>query len=150
MEVILKSDVENLGYKDDMVTVKNGYGLNYLIPKGFAILATPSAKKMLAEDLRQRAHKEAKMVEAANKTAEALHRVELKLTAKAGKGGKLFGAVTNANVAEELATMGHVVDKKFIQIAGGIIKAAGKYTAKVRLHREVVVDFHFEVIGDEN
>jgi large subunit ribosomal protein L9 len=121
-----------------------------LIPKGFAILATPSAKKMLAEDLRQRAHKEAKMVEAANKTAEALHRVELKLTAKAGKGGKLFGAVTNANVAEELATMGHVVDKKFIQIAGGTIKAAGKYTAKVRLHREVVVDFHFEVIGDEN
>ena len=75
MEVILKSDVENLGYKDDMVTVKNGYGLNYLIPKGFAVLATPSAKKMLAEDLRQRAHKEAKMVEAANKTAEALHRV---------------------------------------------------------------------------
>lgn len=150
MEVILKSDVENLGYKDDMVTVKNGYGLNYLIPKGFAVLATPSAKKMLAEDLRQRAHKEAKMVEAANKTAEALHRVELKLTAKSGKGGKLFGAVTNANVAEELAAMGHAIDKKFIQIAGGTIKAAGKYTAKVRLHREVVVDFNFEVIGDEN
>jgi len=150
MEVILKSDVENLGYKDDMVTVKNGYGLNYLIPKGFAVLATPSAKKVLAEDLRQRAHKEAKMIEAANKTAEALNRVELKLTAKSGKGGKLFGAITNANVAEELNGMGHTIDKKFIQIAGGTIKAAGKYSAKVRLHREVVIDFTFEVIGDEN
>jgi large subunit ribosomal protein L9 len=150
MEVILKSDVENLGYKDDMVTVKNGYGLNYLIPKGFAVLATPSAKKVLAEDLRQRAHKEAKMIEAANKTAEALNRVELKLTAKSGKGGKLFGAITNANVAEELNGMGHAIDNKFIQIAGGTIKAAGKYSAKVRLHREVVIDFTFEVIGDEN
>jgi large subunit ribosomal protein L9 len=150
MEVILKSDVDNLGYKDDTVTVKNGYGRNYLIPQGLAILATPSAKKVLAEDLRQRAHKEAKMVEAATKTAEALNRVELKLTAKSGKGGKLFGAVTNGNVADELATLGHNIDKKFIQIAGGTIKAAGKYTAKVRLHREVVVDFSFEVIGDEN
>lgn len=149
MEVILKSDVENLGYKDDMVTVKNGYGLNYLIPKGFAALATPSAKKMLAEDLRQRAHKEAKVVEAANKTAEALNRVDLKLTAKSGKGGKLFGAITNASVAEELNGMGHVIDKKFIQIAGGTIKAAGKYSAKIRLHRDVVIDFNFEVIGDE-
>ena len=150
MEVILKSDVDNLGYKDDTVTVKNGYGRNYLIPQGLAILATPSAKKVLAEDLRQRAHKEAKMVEAANMTAEALSRVELKLTAKSGKGGKLFGAVTNGNVADELAALGHGIDKKFIQIAGGTIKAAGKYTAKVRLHREVVVDFTFEVIGDEN
>ena len=150
MEVILKSDVDNLGYKDDTVTVKNGYGRNYLIPQGLAILATPSAKKVLAEDLRQRAHKEAKMIEAATKTAEALNRVELKLTAKSGKGGKLFGAVTNGNVADELAALGHGIDKKFIQIAGGTIKAAGKYTAKVRLHREVVVDFTFEVIGDEN
>ena len=150
MEVILKSDVDNLGYKDDTVTVKNGYGRNYLIPQGLAILATPSAKKVLAEDLRQRAHKEAKMIEAANMTAEALSRVELKLTAKSGKGGKLFGAVTNGNVADELAALGHGIDKKFIQIAGGTIKAAGKYTAKVRLHREVVVDFTFEVIGDEN
>ena len=150
MEVILKSDVDNLGYKDDTVTVKNGYGRNYLIPQGLAILATPSAKKVLAEDLRQRAHKEAKLIEAANKTADALNRVELKLTAKSGKGGKLFGAVTNANVADELAALGHGIEKKFIQIAGGTIKAAGKYTAKVRLHREVVVDFNFEVIGDEN
>ncbi len=150
MEVILKSDVDNLGYKDDTVTVKNGYGRNYLIPQGLAILATPSAKKVLAEDLRQRAHKEAKMIEAANMTAEALSRIELKLTAKSGKGGKLFGAVTNGNVADELAALGHGIDKKFIQIAGGTIKAAGKYTAKVRLHREVVVDFTFEVIGDEN
>ncbi|KRO58346.1 MAG: 50S ribosomal protein L9 [Cryomorphaceae bacterium BACL7 MAG-120910-bin2] len=150
MEVILKSDVENLGYKDDTVTVKNGFGRNYLIPQGLAILATPSAKKVLAEDIRQRAHKEAKMIETANKTAEALARVELKLTAKAGKGGKLFGAITNANIAGDLAAMGHSIDKKFIQIAGGTIKAAGKYTAKMRLHREVVIDFSFEVIGEEN
>ncbi|MCE2815830.1 MAG: 50S ribosomal protein L9 [Cryomorphaceae bacterium] len=149
MEVILKQDVENLGFKDDVVSVKNGYGRNYLIPQGYAILATESAKKVLAEDLRQRAHKEAKMVDAATKTSEALRRVELKIEAKAGTGGKLFGAVTNQDVAEELAKLGHQIDKKYIQIAGGSIKVSGKNSAKVRLHRDVVVDFHFEVVPVE-
>ena len=148
MEVILKQDVENLGFKDDVIVVKNGYGRNYLIPQGYAILATTSAKKVLAEDLKQR-HKEAKMVEAANKTAEALRHVDLKIEAKAGAGAKLFGAVTNQDVAAELAKLGHQIDKKFIQIAGGSIKVSGKNSAKVRLHRDVVVDFHFEVVPVE-
>jgi large subunit ribosomal protein L9 len=99
--------------------------------------------------LKQRAHKEAKMVEAANKTAEALRHVDLKIEAKAGAGAKLFGAVTNQDVAAELAKLGHQIDKKFIQIAGGSIKVSGKNSAKVRLHRDVVVDFHFEVVPVE-
>jgi large subunit ribosomal protein L9 len=132
-----------------VIVVKNGYGRNYLIPQGYAILATTSAKKVLAEDLKQRAHKEAKMVEAANKTAEALRHVDLKIEAKAGAGAKLFGAVTNQDVAAELAKLGHQIDKKFIQIAGGSIKVSGKNSAKVRLHRDVVVDFHFEVVPVE-
>lgn len=147
MEVILKQDVENLGYKDDVVTVKNGYGRNFLIPTGKAVMATPSAKKVLAEDLKQRAHKEAKAIESAQSTAEALKAIELKIEAKAGKEGKLFGAVTNLHVAEELNKLGHSLDKKYIQIPGNTIKVAGKYSSKVRLHREVVVDFNFEVVG---
>jgi len=149
MDVILKQDVENLGFKDDVVSVKNGFGRNYLIPQGFAILATGSAKKDLAEDLRQRAHKEAKMVDAATKTSEALRNVELKIEAKAGLGGKLFGAITNQDVADRLTNLGHHIDKKFIQIAGGSIKVSGKNSAKIRLHRDVVIDFHFEVIPSE-
>lgn len=148
MEVILKQDVENLGYKDDIITVKNGYGRNYLIPQKMASLATVSAKKVLAEDLKQRAHKEAKAVESATSTAEALRKTELKMTAKAGKEGKLFGAITNVHLAEKLNELGYGLEKKFIQIPGNTIKAAGKYTAKVRLHREVVVDFTFEVVGE--
>ena len=148
MEVILKQDVENLGYKDDIITVKNGYGRNYLIPQKVAALATVSAKKVLAEDLRQRAHKEAKAIESATSTAEALLKIDLKMTAKSGKEGKLFGAITNVHVAEKLNELGYGLEKKSIQIPGNTIKAAGKYTAKVRLHREVVVDFTFEVVGE--
>ena len=97
MELILKQDVQNLGFKDDVVTVKNGYGRNFLIPQGAAILATPSAKKVLAENLKQKAHKEAKIVADAKSLAEALKALEIKITAKAG-GDKLFGSVTNANI----------------------------------------------------
>ena len=149
MEVILKQDVENLGFKDDMVVVKSGYGRNFLLPTGVAILATESAKKMLAEDLRQRAHKEAKVVAEATTTAENLRRFELKMTVSSGKGGKLFGAITNHHVSEELAKAGYPVDKKFIQIIGGTIKTAGKYSAKIRVHRAVNIDFSFDVIGQE-
>ena len=148
MEVILKQDVENLGYKDDVVTVKNGYGRNYLIPYGFATLATPGAKKMLAENIKQRMHKEAKVIEDANKTAEALKDLTIKITTKVGKGNKLFGSINNANLAEELARAGHHIDRKFIQITGGTIKATGPYTATIRLHREVIVNFDFEVAGE--
>ncbi len=148
MELILKQDVENLGYKDDVVTVKPGYGRNFIIPSGLGVLATESAKKMLAENLKQRAHKEAKEIELAQKTAEALNGVELKITAKVGKGNKLFGSINNANLAEELAKIGHHIDRKFIQIQGGTIKAVGPYSAQIRLHREVVVNFDFEIIAE--
>ena len=114
MELILKQDVENVGFKDDLVSVKNGYGRNYLIPRGYAVLATVSAKKVLDENLRQRAHKEAKLIEDANKMAEAIKNIEIKLSVKAGKTGKLFGAVTNATLADQLSKLGHEVDRKFV------------------------------------
>ena len=149
MELILKQDVDNLGFKDDIVTVKNGYGRNFLIPQGFAVLATESAKKVLAENLKQRAFKEQNIVEQANKTAEAIKALELKIAAKTGEGDKLFGSVSNANVAEALAAEGHELEKKFINIAGGLVKRLGKYDAKVRLHRDVIVDLPFEVIAEK-
>ncbi len=149
MEVILKQDVEHLGYKDDIVTVKNGYGRNYLIPQGYAELATVSAKKVLAENLKQRRHKEAKAIEDAQKTADALNGLEIKLTAKVGKGNKLFGSLNNADLSEALAKQGHKIDRKFIQIQGGTVKATGPYTAHIRLHREVNVELSFEVLGDQ-
>lgn len=146
MELILKQDVQNLGFKDDMVSVKNGYGRNFLIPQGFAILATPSAKKVLAENLKQKAHKEQRLVDDANVIAEAIKALEIKISAKAG-GEKLFGSITNANIAEVLASNGHSIDKKFI--SSGIVKRTGKYTASVRLHRSVVVELAYEVISDK-
>jgi large subunit ribosomal protein L9 len=146
MELILKQDVENLGFKDDVVTVKNGYGRNFLIPQGQAVLATSSAKKVLAENLKQRAFKEQKIIDDANKVAEALRVLELKLTAKVGTGDKLFGSVNNINVAEALEKEGHTIDKKYINVIGGSVKRLGKYDAVIRLHREVTVDLPFEVI----
>lgn len=148
MELILKKDVANLGFTDDIVNVKNGYGRNFLIPQGLAVLATPSAKKVLAETLKQRAYKEASLVKAAEKTAEALKALELKITAKTGEGDKLFGSVSNGNLAETLAAAGHEIDKKYISIAGGLVKRLGKYDAKVRLHRDVVIDLPFDVIAE--
>jgi len=148
MELILKKDVENLGFKDDLVKVKNGYGRNYLIPKGFAILATTSAKKVLAETLKQRAFKEAKLVKDANKTAEALATLEIKIAAKAGAGDKLFGSINNANVAEALEAAGQSIDKKYISVLGGTVKRLGKTQATIRLHREVIVDLDFEVVAE--
>ncbi len=148
MEIILKQDVENLGFKDDVVTVKPGYGRNFLIPKGLGILATPSSKKVLAENLRQRAHKEAKIVAEARAVAEKLQNFDLKIIVKVGKGEKLFGSISNANLADEIkAGIGAEIDRKFITISGGTVKSIGKYTAKVRMHRDVVVDFAFEVVG---
>jgi large subunit ribosomal protein L9 len=146
MELILKQDVEGLGFKDDVVTVKNGYGRNYLIPTGVAAIATASAKKVLAENLKQRAFKEKKIVDDANELAETLKALELKITAKVGTGDKLFGSVNNINVAEALEKEGHEIDKKFINVIGGNVKRLGKYEAVVRLHREVSVDLPFEVI----
>ena len=146
MELILKQDVEGLGFKDDIVTVKNGFGRNFLIPQGSAVLATISAKKVLAENLKQRAFKEQKIVDDANKIADAIKELEIKIAAKVGSGDKLFGSVNNINLAEAIEKEGHSIDKKFINVTGGSIKRLGKYNATVRLHREVSVDLPFEVI----
>ncbi|MBC8767891.1 50S ribosomal protein L9 [Arenibacter sp. BSSL-BM3] len=148
MELILKEDVQNLGFKDDLVKVKNGFGRNYLIPRGLASLATPSAKKVLAENLKQRAHKEKKIVDAANKTAEAIKQLEIKIAAKAGAGDKLFGSITNIDLADALEKAGHSLDRKYISIQGGAVKRTGPYNAQIRLHRDVVVDFPFEVVAE--
>ena len=148
MELILKEDVQNLGFKDDLVSVKNGYGRNFLIPQGLAKLATPSAKKVLAENLRQRAHKEKKIIDAANKVADALKELDLKIKAKAGAGDKLFGSVTTIDLAAAIEKEGHEIDKKFISIQGGSVKRTGPYNAQIRLHRDVVVDFPFEVVAE--
>ena len=148
MELILKQDVENLGFKDDVVTVKNGYGRNYLIPKGYAILATSSAKKVLAENVKQRAYKEAKLIEDAKKLAKAIKGYEIKIASKVGTGDKLFGSVNNINVAEAIVKLGTEIDKKFIKVTGGSVKRLGKYNAAVRLHREVVADITFEVVAE--
>ena len=148
MELILKQDVENLGFKDDIVTVKNGYGRNFLIPQGQAVMATPSAKKVLAETLKQRAYKEKSIVDEANKTAEALKTLEIKISSKVGAGDKLFGSVNNIDLANAIQKAGHEIDKKFISVAGGSVKRLGKYDAVVRLHREVSVDLPFEVVAE--
>jgi large subunit ribosomal protein L9 len=150
MELILKQDVENLGFKDDIVTVKNGYGRNFLIPQGQAIMATLSAKKVLAETLKQRAFKEKKIVDEANKIADAIKEMEIKIASKTGSGDKLFGSVTNMDLANALNTEGHMVEKKYITIIGGTVKRLGKYDAVIRLHREVTVDINFEVIAESN
>ncbi len=148
MELILKEDVQNLGFKDDLVSVKNGYGRNFLIPRGLAAMATPSAKKVLAENLKQRAHKEKQIVNGASKIAEALKSLELKIAAKTGAGDKLFGSITTIDLAAALQKQGHEIDKKFISINGGTVKRTGSCNAQIRLHREVVVDFPFEVVAE--
>lgn len=145
MELILKQDVQNLGFKDDVVTVKAGYGRNFLIPQGFAALATSSAKKVLAENLKQRAHKEAKVIADAQALAESIKAIEIKISAKAG-GEKLFGSVTNIDLVDALAKAGQVIDRKFV--TSGIVKRTGKYTASVRLHRDVIVELPYEIIAE--
>jgi large subunit ribosomal protein L9 len=151
MELILKNDVENLGFTDDVVTVKNGYGRNYLIPQGLAILATPSAKKALNEKLKQQAYKDRKVVEDAKEQAAKLNNIlELKISAKTGEADKLFGSVTDADLAEALEKEGVSIDKKYISIAGGTIKRTGQYEATIRFHREVIESFTFDVVAENN
>lgn len=148
MELILKKDVENLGFADDLVTVKNGYGRNFLIPQGHAALATPSAKKVLAETLKQRAFKEKKVIEDAQKEANKLNGLEIKISAKTGEGDKLFGSINNGNLSEAFEKEGISIDKKFISIAGGTIKRTGNYDATIRFHRDVVANFAFDVVAE--
>jgi len=148
MELILKKDVENLGFTDDLVSVKNGYGRNFLIPQGLAVLATPSTKKVLAETLKQRAFKEKKIVADAQKEADKLNGLEIKILSKVGEGDKLFGSVSNANLSESLEKEDVTVEKKYITIAGGLIKRTGRYDATIRFHRDVIANFSFEVIAE--
>ena len=148
MELILKKDVENLGFKDDVVTVKPGYGRNFLIPQGAAVLATPSARKVLDETLKQRSYKEKKQIEEAKAQAAKLQGLDIKLTAKAGAGDKIYGSVTDADLAEALSKEGVEIEKKYISIAGGNIKRLGQYEATLRFHREVVSNFSFEVVAE--
>ena len=147
MEIILKTDVENLGFKDDLVTVKPGYARNFLIPQGHAAVAT--AKKMLEETLRQRSHKEAKIKEAAQATAKKLEKAAVKVGAKVGEAGtKIFGSVNTIQLAEAINAQGHDIDKRSIKILGAQIKEIGTYQAEIRLHRDVTVTIDFEVIAE--
>jgi large subunit ribosomal protein L9 len=148
MEVILKQDVKGLGYKHDLVTVRNGYGRNYLIPQGMAMLATESTKKMHAETLKQRAYKEEKLRKEAAANAEKLAGVTLKVGAKAGENGKIFGSVTNIQLADALSKAGYAVERKNIEIEGDGIKQLGTYSAKIRLYKEVATTINFEVVAE--
>ena len=148
MELILKEDVENLGFKDDLVVVKNGYGRNFLIPQGKAILATISAKKVLAEKLKQSQVKEKQAIEEANKIVKKLEKLELKISAKS-ENDKLFGSVTNSEISKELSSEGLEIEKKCIQLSSSI-KKIGSYTAKIRLHREVYYDLNFDVVSSQS
>lgn len=148
MEVILKQDIKGLGYKDDQVEVKNGYGRNFLIPKGMAVLATESAKKMHAEILKQKAFKEEKLRKEATSNAEKLAEVSVKVGAKAGENGKIFGSVTNIQIAEALKKAGFEVERKNIEITEDSIKQLGAYTAKVRLYKDIAATVNFEVIAE--
>ncbi len=147
MKLILKEDVSNLGYKDDVVEVKSGYGRNYLIPQGKAVIASESALKVLAENQRQRAHKLAKIKADAEAAAAALEGVELTIGAKASANGTIFGSVNNIQIAEALVKLGHNIDRKIIVIKESV-KELGKYKATVKLHKEVSVEIPFEVVAE--
>ena len=146
MELILKEDVINLGYKDDIVKVKAGYGRNYLIPTGKAVVATESAKKVLAENLRQRAHKLAQIKADAEAVAQKLQGVSLTIAVKVSETGTVFGSVTAAQIADELAKLGHEVDRKVISVEAA--KEVGEYNATIRLHKEVTVKVPYNVVAE--
>jgi len=148
MEIILKQDMPNLGHKDDIVTVKDGYARNYLIPNGLAINATKTARKVHEENLRQRAHKEAQLKAAAEELAKKLKDVSITIGAKTSTKGKIFGSVNTIQIAEELAKQGFDVDRKNVTIKEELIKEVGKYTANVKLHKEVQVEIPFEIISE--
>ena len=148
MEVILKKDIKNLGNKDDILTVKDGYGRNYLIPKGFAILATSSAKKVHAEDLKQKAFKQEKLKAVALETAKKLENKIIKIGAKTSTTGKIFGSVNTIQIAEAIKKKGIEVDRKIIDIDQDHIKEIGKYVATIKLHKEVIIELPFEVVSE--
>ena len=148
MEVLLKQDITNLGHKDDVVNVKDGYARNYLIPKGLAVNATPSVKKMHAELLSQRAHKEDKIRQQAVEMADKMSSIKLTLGAKTSTKGKIFGSVNTIQIAEALKQEGFDIDRKSITIKEEMIKEVGSYTASVKLHRDVQVEIPFDIIAE--
>ena len=148
MDVILKQDVERLGAKNDIVTVKTGYARNYLIPKGFAVAATESARKVVAETIRQQSHKAAKALEDAKALAEKMNGLTVKIGAKAGESGKIFGSVNNIQLAEALAGAGYAIERKNIDLGSDAIRDLGSYSAKVKLHKEVSAEVNFEVVAE--
>ncbi len=148
MEVLLKKNVENLGDKDEIVTVKNGYGRNFLIPQKMAVIVTDSVRKMHAETMRQRSHKMAKLKEEAEIVAAKLKEVSIKVGAKVGESGKIFGSITNVQLADALSKAGFEVERRKIKLLGSAIKATGNYKAEVKVHREIAVEVSFEVVGE--
>jgi large subunit ribosomal protein L9 len=148
MEVILKSNIEKLGAKDEVVNVKPGYARNYLIPRGYAIAATESARKMLAENLKQRAHKETKILADAQVLAEKLSALTLSIATKASDTGKIFGSINTIQLSEAFAKEGHNIDRKSISLVEEHIKMLGAYEAKVKLHKEVTATVKFEVVNE--
>ena len=148
MQVILKEDILNLGYKDDIVSVKDGYGRNYLIPQGKAVIASESARKELAENLKQRAHKIAKIKQDAQDLAAKIEGISLTIATKASATGIIYGSVTNIQIAEALAKLGHEIDRKIIVVKDAV-KEIGSYKAVVKLHKEVNVEIPFEVVAEE-
>src|SRR4030042_2370506 len=147
MEVILKQDIPNLGYKDDIIRVKNGYAVNYLIPKGLAINANCPAKKAHAEKIKQRAHKETKIRQEAEALSEKLKAVSLSIGAKTSTKGKIFGSVNSIQISEALKEKGFDIDRRNITFREDLIKEVGKYHAKIRLHKEVKVEIHSEIVA---
>lgn len=147
MEIILKEDITGLGYKDDIVEVKDGYGRNYLIPQGKAIVANDSTKKVLAENMKQRAHKLEKIKKEAEEYAEKLKDISLRIGAKTSSSGKIFGSVNDIQVSEALAKEGYEVDRKLIKMKESV-KEIGKYNATIQLHKEVKVEIAFEVVAE--
>ncbi|NTW32633.1 MAG: 50S ribosomal protein L9 [Bacteroidetes bacterium] len=149
MEVILKQDIHNLGYKHDVITVKNGYGRNYLIPKALAIVATEQNKKITAETQKQRAFKDEKIRKEAQKVADGLNNIILKVGAKASTTGKIFGSVNNLQIADAIKQQFNFeIDRKKIIVDGESIKELGTYSAKVKLHKEIQIQVKFEVVAE--
>ena len=150
MRIILLENVKRVGSIGEVIDVRRGYGRNYLIPQGLAVLATPSSKKVLAENIKQREFKEKKEIDEANKLAKKLAKLEIKIGAKSGTGGKLFGSISNSDLNSELSNSGFDFDKKIIKIQGGTVKRLGNYNATLRLHRNVIHELSFEVVKSED
>ena len=148
MDIILKEDITSLGHKDDIITVKDGYARNYLIPKGLAVNATASVKKMHAEILKQRSHKEEQIRLEAEGLAEKMKDIKLTIGAKTSTKGKIFGSVNTIQLAESLKAEGYEIDRKNITIKEDLIKEVGSYTATVKLHKKVLVEIPFEIVAE--